>query len=84
MLIFNRIVMKEEKIKLDELKVKSFVTDINASTGDTLNIKGGTLLVICQVYGSVGPRCSVLHTGEGCDDGGDEGGGRSGCETPAC
>ncbi len=43
--------MKNQKLKLDELKVQSFVTDFDKQQDQTKEVNGGgTYFVYCEIY----------------------------------
>ena len=62
--------MKTKKLKLETLQVKGFITDLSASKGNTLNVKGGGWYGSCGSGGSGGGggrtrRCDDWGTEEG-------------------
>ncbi|GEO02903.1 hypothetical protein AAE02nite_05670 [Adhaeribacter aerolatus] len=57
--------MKNQKLKLDELKVQSFVTDFDKEQGQTQEINGGTGRAYCidpsQLIICLGPRLTITR-----------------------
>lgn len=57
--------MKNQKLKLHELKVQSFVTDFDKEQGQTQEINGGTGRVYCidpsQIIICQGPRLTITR-----------------------
>ena len=57
--------MKNQKLKLDDLKVQSFVTDFDKEQGQTQEINGGTGRTYCleptQLIFCDGPRITITR-----------------------
>lgn len=57
--------MQNQKLKLDELKVQSFVTDFDQEQGQTQEVNGGTGRPYCldasQLVYCLGPRLTITR-----------------------